>query len=160
MAVRISEVVEALTEGDNMVRYYYEREADELVSVMVEYLERADRLLYEGKTVDDGDLLYWEVGLVEDAMRILQADDDAFVPLPSQWDVHMHRIMEDFVRTLPESQMQERIWNDLHRSGAFRRFRDHVYRYEILDAWFRFRDERLAEIAREWAEDNQIVLVG
>jgi len=38
------------------------------------------------------------------------------------------------------------------------RFKDMVYRCDLEDAWNRYREDRLAEIAREWAEENDVPL--
>ena len=66
--------------------------------------------------------------------------------------------MEDFVRSLPESEAQDRIWDRMHGSGAFRKFKDEIYHFDLSEAWYAFRDERLSVIAREWAEENDITL--
>jgi len=39
-------------------------------------------------------------------------------------------------------------------SGAFRRFKDLIYRYNIEEDWFKFKDEAYKEIAISWLESN------
>ncbi|MCC6568509.1 MAG: hypothetical protein IT315_04670, partial [Anaerolineales bacterium] len=39
-------------------------------------------------------------------------------------------------------------------SGAFRRFKDTIYRYRIEEDWFRFRDEAYKEIAVSWLKSH------
>ena len=156
--VRLADVVDALSEGDP-IRHYYDRQNDEVVWVFEDELGIAEGL-------DDGaDLAKAAEGTtsgavegLELARRIVRASHNAFVALPTQWDLHEHSIMEDFTTELPDSQMRQRIWDGLHRSGAFRRFKDSMYRYDLADAWYRFRGERFEQIAREWAEGNNVPL--
>jgi hypothetical protein len=42
------------------------------------------------------------------------------------------------------------LLDKIRGSGAFRRFKDTVYRYGIEKDWFRFKDEAYKEIAVSW----------
>jgi len=154
----VADVVEALEVGDQLEQFY-DRAADELVWVFEDDLVAADAVAAGGDLdaaldrTESG-----EPGQMSLALRIIQAEPGVFVRLPSNWDVHMHSIMEDFVVTLPESGLSRRLWDVLHHTGAFRRFKDMVYRYDLEDAWNRYREDRLAEIARAWAEENDVPL--
>jgi hypothetical protein len=44
----------------------------------------------------------------------------------------------------------------LHRSGAFRNFKDAVGRHRMEQAWFAFRTEALEKIAIDWCEEQGI----
>jgi len=152
--VSIRDVADEL-EGGFDWRCFYDRAADGFVYVTVDELSVAEE---SEDGADPTELAQSLPGAplenLDVALRIVNAPADAYVPLPDEYDVHMHSIMEDFVQTLPESEMSRRLWNDLHRSGAFRRFKDGVHRYDIADAWYRYRDDRLAGIARRWAAEN------
>jgi hypothetical protein len=41
-------------------------------------------------------------------------------------------------------------------SGAFRRFKDNIRRFNLKEDWYRYRDESIREIAVEWCEENSI----
>ena len=59
--------------------------------------------------------------------------------------------MEDFAASLPESRVQSRLRDALSRNKPFRRFRDVVHTdLALRDQWFAFRDEALAQHARDW----------
>ncbi len=40
--------------------------------------------------------------------------------------------------------------------GAFRRFRDQIYRYEIEEDWYAYLDEALKQMAIDWCQENGI----
>ncbi|MBB1516524.1 hypothetical protein H5398_11170 [Tessaracoccus sp. MC1679] len=159
MAVRLADVADALTMGDDC-RIYYDRQDDELVWVLGDELSTAEDLpeaadLAEAATyTNSGD-----VDSLKLALLILEDATDRFVPLPTKFDVDEHSIMVDFTATLPESELRRRLWDGLHRAGAFRRFKDLVHRHDLADAWYRYRDEQFTRIARKWADANNITLV-
>ena len=63
------------------------------------------------------------------------------------------RIMEDFAVALPESRLKTRLFDALSRNKPFRHFRDIVHAdLAQRDHWFAFRDEALAQHARDWLE--------
>ena len=165
MAVTISDMVDALTMGGMEMTGFYDRKNDELVWVTDDQMRRAN--------TDNDDEFEdavrnspaWEEDPLRDARRVLTwendasgTNDDAFIILPDEGSVHMHSIMEDFVLTLPESEQQRRLWEVLHGPKAFRRFKDTVSQYDLWEAWNRYHDDRLAEIAREWAAENNVPL--
>ena len=166
MAVTVSSVVDALGMGGMEMTAFYDRDKDEVTWVGDDEIRLADTDNEEEFEVTVRDAPGWEEDSLREARRFIEwvksdssTENDAFVPLPSEWDIHMHSIMEDFVLTLPESEQQRRLWNSLHGPKPFRRFKDTVSRYDLWEAWNRYHDDRLAEIAREWAEENNVPLV-
>jgi len=156
--VRLREVTDAMAAGDSF-QCFFDRAADEVVWVAEDEFAAAEAM------EDGADLAETasrtESGMVEAlelAVRIVDDNGSSFVALPSQWDVHEYAIMQDFADSLPESEARQRILRGLRGSGAFRRFKDNVHRLGLADAWYAFRDERLAEIAREWAHENDIAV--
>jgi len=68
-----------------------------------------------------------------------------------------YRIMEDFVNSLPEGEAQKVLSQALQRRRPFRNFKDDLYSFpEVQKQWYRFHEQRLAEMARQWLEDNDI----
>jgi hypothetical protein len=61
---------------------------------------------------------------------------------------------------LPLSIKDEEIRNTLYYSikgsGAFRRFKNDIRRFNLEDDWYKYRDVAIKEIAIEWCENNNI----
>jgi GTP diphosphokinase / guanosine-3',5'-bis(diphosphate) 3'-diphosphatase len=85
-------------------------------------------------------------------------EDERYVPLPSAFDIHEWRILRDFCRSRPEGALRERLLEAVHGRGAFRWTKAIIWEHELRDAWFAFRDEALAEVARSWAEEHDVPL--
>jgi len=61
------------------------------------------------------------------------------------------RIMEDFAAALPDSRWRARLMEAMARNKPFRRFKDIVHSdLTLRDQWFAFRDDALADYARDW----------
>lgn len=77
-----------------------------------------------------------------------------FFRLPSPYDIHEYSIMERFIWSLPEGTVQDKLENAIRGRGAFRRFKDNIYRLDIEQDWYDFRENAYREIAIEWCKDH------
>lgn len=83
---------------------------------------------------------------------IVEGWNTRFFGLPSKFDIHEYSIMERFIWSLPEGQMQNALDSAIRGRGAFRRFKDGIIRYGIEQSWYDYQAEAYKEIAREWCE--------
>ena len=66
-------------------------------------------------------------------------------------------LMEDFVSTLPEGEIANRLTKALEGKKPFRRFKDTLYDYpDIQDKWYQFEDAALTKMTETWCEENDI----
>lgn len=77
-----------------------------------------------------------------------------FFGLPSKYDIHEYSIMERFIWSLPEGQMQNSLENAIRGRGAFRRFKDAIIRYGIEQDWYDYQEEAYRKIAMEWCDGH------
>ena len=77
-----------------------------------------------------------------------------FFRLPSPYDIHEYSIMERFIGSLPDGAIQDRLENAIRGRGAFRRFKDSIYRLDIEQEWYDFRANAYRKIAVEWCEEH------
>lgn len=123
-----------------------------------------DRFLYlaEADDDDDDDDDYsfrpsWEEKELERAREIVETDD--YLKLPTRWNVHEYNMMEGFIRTLEDNKIAGILATTIHGSGAFRRFKDSVYQFDLEKRWYEFRDEAYKEIARSWCREQGILYI-
>ncbi len=102
---------------------------------------------------DEADeLLEWRDEIVQDAEKVLSSDD--YLEIPSKFDIHEYEIMERFCLSIPDVEISDVLLGKIRGSGAFRRFKNTIYRYGIEKDWFNFRDDAYREIAISWLESN------
>ncbi len=94
-----------------------------------------------------------EIEFFQDVKNVLAMDDD-YLKLPSKFDIDEYEIMERFCLSISDEKISDVLLGKIRGSGAFRRFKDTIYRYRIEEDWFRFRDEAYKEIAVSWLESH------
>ena len=83
-------------------------------------------------------------------------DDDAWIAAPGQRDLDEYSIMENFIYTVSDPRKNELLCVAIEGKGAFRRFKDTVYREDLSDEWYSFRHNAFVEIARAWCESYNL----
>lgn len=137
MKIKLDEVIEAMEFANEEARYLYSIKTQQIVLLM--------QGMVDGE--DDEDL-YEE---------IMESDD--YIALPDKYDIHEYRLMEDFIETISSQRKQVQLYNAIRGRGAFRRFKDTVYELDIEEQWYKYRDQRYEQIAREWCERWNIDIV-
>jgi PAS domain-containing protein len=125
---------------------YLNRRTGEFVGLSEEELRAAE----SGEDPDD--YPEWQRELIQQAKEVLETDD--YVDLPSRFDIHEWDMMRRFCVSVEDPDTSEDLLDAIHGSGAFRRFKNMIIRRDLEDAWYRFRDRALAEIAVKWLEEN------
>jgi hypothetical protein len=95
----------------------------------------------------------WQRDQIKIAKEILQETGD-YIGLLSKFDIHEYSIMERFCLSIDDYEICEVFCRLIKGSGAFRRFKDALYEYNLSDDWYKYRDNRLKEITIEWCEES------
>ena len=130
----------------------------ELIDRIAEMLERVSdetEFLYR---ISTDKIIYRDAEFLdENTLEDIEVNWKDYILLPTQYDIHEYRIMQDFAMECPYEQMREKMLASLRGKGAFRRFKDTVFYLGIRDDWFAYRDNRFREIAERWCVDNQLL---
>jgi len=151
MRVKLSEIIEGIEFDSDERSSYLNKITGEVVMITDEEIHAAE----EGDSLDN--YPEWQRDDIEKAEDIL-ADETSenYIPLPSKFDVHEYNIMERFCFTVSAKNISEALYRAIKGKGAFSRFKDAVHRYEIVDDWYKFRDDYIKQIARDWCKENGI----
>ncbi|HIS38853.1 MAG TPA: hypothetical protein IAB45_05015 [Candidatus Onthousia faecavium] len=76
--------------------------------------------------------------------------------LPTQYDIDEYSMMEEFAATVEDQRLQNQLYISLNGSGAFRRFKDTCINFDIINDWYKFKNEKYKEIAIDWCKENNI----
>lgn len=136
MKVKLQEVLEALEGAGMDVNYYYDTKKQEILMIFDGMVngETNQELVEE---IEDG--------FIED-----------YIPLPGQYDIHEYRMMKDFINELPAGRTQDALETAIRGKGAFRRFKDRLYDFNLQDKWYKYRDACYERVARDWCERFEI----
>jgi len=148
--VSLQSVVNEMDIPSDEMTAYINKKTGELFTVS----EEETRIIEAGNE-DDEFIPQWQKEILPKVREVLESDD--FVALPDKFEIHEYSIMERFCLSLPDEAMQNELLHAIRGSGAFRRFKDAIYRKEIQDDWYRFRNEALKRIATDFLESEGIL---
>ena len=131
MKVKLSEVIDALDFTNDEIEYYYNPTNGEIFMSNI-----GD---YENLNEDELDELF-----------------EKSIMLPTRYDINEYEMMEDFAETIDDTRFQNQLYISLNGRGAFRRFKDTCINFDIIDAWYKFRDKKYKELAINWCKENNI----
>jgi F0F1-type ATP synthase delta subunit len=90
-----------------------------------------------------------------EASEDLEQQSDRFILIPSITANERFQIMEDFVETIADEELQEMLNQALIEKGAFQRFDEVLQRYpNHWKQWLQFRTDRVEARAMEWFRAN------
>jgi hypothetical protein len=147
--VKLSDIIEGLEFQSDESSSFLNKKTGEVV-LMTDYAMRAAE---DNEPLED--LPDWERDLVSIAREIL-AESDQYIPLPTKFDIDEYSIMERFCTSLDKQEIGDILYDLISGSGAFRRFKNAIYKYGVEDEWFKYRDNAIKEIAIEWCRENNI----
>jgi len=147
--VKLEDIIEGLESQSDESSSFLNKRTGEVVLIN-DYEMRAAE---EGNPLED--FPDWEQDQVRIA-REISAGTGQYIPLPTKFDIDEHSIMERFCVSLDNKEISDILYDLISGSGAFRRFKDALYRYGIEDEWHSYRDNALKEIAIEWCKENNI----
>lgn len=137
---------------DDELTAYINKKTGELFTVA----EEEARLIENGDQ-EDGFIPDWQREILPKVREVLESGD--FVPLPDKFEIHEYSIMERFCYSVENDDLQEELLNAIHGGGAFGRFKDTIFRREIEDDWYSYRNTALKKIAADFLEMKGIAFV-
>jgi hypothetical protein len=100
------------------------------------------------------DLPEWQRDEIPVIREILESED--WLALPTKFDIHEWAIMDEFSRSVDDAELRDELRNAIRGPGAFRNFKNTIYRHELQDSWYRYRTAALDRIAIDWLDEHEI----
>ena len=149
VAVKLNDVVDAVEGAMDENSQYVDRVTGKIVMLTSE----------EWKAAEEDEPLSgypdWQHDLILEAREVLK-EPARFCELPTQFDLHEYKIMEDFCYNLTDSAKGKKLLQLIKGRGAFGRFKNELYSLGIENEWTDFKRNELERMAIEWLEGNEI----
>jgi hypothetical protein len=149
--VELDAIIEALEMADDSISSYLDVETGEVHSITEEEFDLAE----DPQTAME-DLPNWQHEAVTLARGIQKQEGKRYMALPDKFDVHEWAMMDRFSMTLRDAQMRNDFHGGIRGAGAFRLFKHLLTEYDLWDAWNRFKQVELRQMAIEWCKENGI----
>lgn len=129
--VTLSKIIDGLEMVDDIIDCYYNPEKDEI---------------FLSNIGEDGDLTEAEIDeLFEES-----------IILPTQYEINEYQMMVDFIETIESPEINNNLQRLIQGKGAFKRFKDYCAEMNIIQEWYKYRDEQYKEIAIDWCKQNKL----
>jgi hypothetical protein len=166
LPVKLDDVQEALTYYGYDVDYYLDLDTGAVVmlgedvrfalqQVWDDDPEPLDKSIRESDKIPD-----WMRDLVLQAAQIENDERGRYLSIPRADSPDDYEAMEDFIDTITDLNLRQKLATSIQGKGAFRRFRDVLVRNPEVEArWYTFKDERLRQRAIEWLAEEGIEVI-
>ncbi|NIP22398.1 MAG: hypothetical protein GWN67_20060 [Phycisphaerae bacterium] len=151
ISVKLDDIIDGMECQSDESNSYLDKRTGEVVSLSDEEMQAAE----DDEPIED--FPEWQQDLIKIAKEILQETGD-YIGLPSKFDIDEYSMMERFCLSIDDPEISDTLFNLIKGSGAFRRFKDTLYEYNLSDDWYKYRNNALKEIAIEWCQENGIEL--
>lgn len=141
--------------GEEMPKpVYLEDIADAFEACMDEWSQFLNTKTGEIVSVPDDLFL---TGLKEDEELWEEIEnEDYFIRLPDQYELHEKRIMEDFTETCTGGNVANRFWRALNGRRPYRHFKDAINETGVAQKYYDFRTLTFLHMAEEWCRENRV----
>lgn len=83
-------------------------------------------------------------------------EQERYYYLPSKYNFHDSEIVEEYINIVNDVKIQNELEYVFYGKGKFGRFKDVLRRYDMLDSYYKFREDYLKELAIDWCEENKL----
>ena len=120
--------------------------------------DQAESMIRRFETSDrsNPDVMFEGLGWRDDELANYVLNEDDYIALPSQYDVHEYHLMERFIERVENEEKRDTLWMAIDGKGAFRRFENTLDRYGMLNDWWNFKEQHILEMAKAWCAKNSV----
>ena len=147
--VKLSDIIEGMQFQSDESSSFLNNKTGEVV-LMTDYAMQAAEDDEPLEDVPD-----WEQKLIAVAREII-AESSQYIALPTKYDIDEYSIMESFCMSMDNQEIGDILYDLISGSGAFRRFKNAIHKYDVADEWYTYRDNAMKELAIEWCRENNI----
>ncbi len=131
MKVKLDNVIDSLDMVSNEIEYFYNPTKNEFFPSNIGDFENLNE--------DELDELF----------------EDSII-LPSNYEINEYQMMLSFINSIEDIKVHDKLMYTINGRGAFRRFKDACIILDIIDDWYKFREEEYKKIAIDWCNKNNI----
>jgi hypothetical protein len=148
LRVKLSDLIEGMDFQSDERFSYLNTITGEVVSITDEELRAAE----EDAPLED--FPEWQHDAIRIAGDIIETEH--YLPLPDRFEINEYQIMERFCLSVDDEDIRDELCDAIRGRGAFRRFKDRMQLYGMVEEWHRYRDVALREVAMAWCEAHGI----
>jgi hypothetical protein len=100
----------------------------------------------------------WQRENIDKAIKILEDENEAYLEFTLRNELHEYEIIEEFIGTVSDDEIREKLFGAIQGRGAFRRFKYGVREHDVEKQWYEFKENKLKELVIAWCEENSLAV--
>jgi hypothetical protein len=133
----LQEICAVFEDSSSEHRYYLDIETGEIICISDDFMDPD-----ETKELDE---------------KVEEGYGEHYITIPNAESYDGYADMEEFIETVTEANLKEKLCIAINGRGAFRRFKDVLNSYQNeREKWFKFKDAKINERVNEWLDDEGI----
>jgi len=149
--------------------YFLDLKTGEAITLSGDILREVRTRLYDGDGDDIGDDIeciefdeepevpHWMEDEVELALEVLLDEDGRYIRIPERDSKKAYRVMADFMETIEEPVLKEKLTRALNGKGAFKRFKDVLLEYpKERKRWHGYDAKAMKRAIIEWLRSLRV----
>ncbi|MEG0295762.1 MAG: UPF0158 family protein [Clostridium sp.] len=150
--ITLHDIVEVLEMDTDDITSYYHKPSESMVVIMKEDIELAQ------SNDDTSNLEEWKKESVDMAKDFLNNKQD-YLSFPSEEDYNEQNIILEFINHIAaDKEVYEKLSKAMEEEHTIRRFKDELFKVNLIDEWYDFREEKFLEVAEKWVNKNNIAI--
>jgi hypothetical protein len=161
LKVDLAELLMVFDSNWGEMSHYLDLETGRVVTVSVETRCQLEAIYEEthelGAFLQQSNLPEWQKEALLEADQVEAGYGTRYIAVPEADSNEGYRDMEDFIATVRDERLQDRLWRAIGGRGAFRRFKDVLGgHFHERERWFEFQETRLLQRVLEWLKEEGI----
>ena len=149
MKIKLDDLIGEMELQFDEVSTYYNKATGEFVSIEDSFFSAVENEDYG--LLGDAD---WVKKALKEAEDVLYNNPDNYIPIPSKYEINEYNMMKRFSIYMVDDEISDILLNAISGRGAFRMFKNEIYRLGIEEEWYKYRYEKYKELAIEWCEEH------
>ncbi|MGG7177668.1 hypothetical protein ACQPU1_08755 [Clostridium paraputrificum] len=146
----IQDIIETMELDTEDITSYYHKPSESMVVITTEDLKMAE------DEVNIDILEEWKVESVKQAKDFINNKQD-YLEFPKENDYNEEGIMLNYVEFIKNdmliyTKLKKIIQDDLN----IRKFKDELYKLNLIDQWYEYRESKYIDVAKKWCEKHNI----
>lgn len=148
--ITLNDILEVNEMDTEDMKSYYHKPTETMVVISKEDLD----MITENKSLDN--MEDWKMEMVNQAKDFLTNPQD-YLEFPKEDEYNEESLIGDFVDSIKDNKENyEKLIRAIEQEKTLRRFKDELFKVDMIDQWYDFREEKFLEVAKLWCEKNNI----
>lgn len=147
--VNLNELLEIYAMELDDVKNLYKKNDESIVLISIDDIAAVEN----GAKIEDFD--EWKEEIILNAIDYIN-NKDKYIEFPKRTDFDEYSLIEEFIHNCDNKKLEAELNLDINGEDAIRAFKSILYRLELIDEWYEFRDRAFVKFLIKWCNTNDV----